>query len=789
MEDWVAQLAETAGGSLRPLEGHLDAAGLDKEVEVFTDPWGVPHVFAESRQDLYFAQGYLHATERLWQVDLTRRLAQGRLAELLGEFTLPFDKFFRTLGLGRAAKGWLNQIDEATRRVGEPYARGFVEGAKSLPPPIEYQILAAEPEIPSSFEGATENTFAIALMMAFTLSFNYGFELLRAWLTRELGPERARELSPFVGPEPPLAVPASDSFPGLVRDLTRLARETGRVPGVGSNNWVVSGDKSATGKPLLANDPHLQVSMPSIWMEMHLSSPDMEVAGVTIPGIPGVILGHNRRVAWGFTNTGADVEDLYLERLSEDGTKYEFRGEWHPVEVIREEIRVRHEPEPRIHEVRLTRHGPLLTSYMHGNVNVTVREDAVDEALAFRWIHHEVVASQQSIEGINCASNWEEFREAVRLWPAPGQNMVFADIDGNIGYQFTGQVPVRPRGSSGAAPLPGWTGQHEWTGTVPFDELPCAYNPEAGFLATANHRMVDLDYPHYLTDDWEPSFRIRRIVALLNEKQKLSSDDFARIQMDVYSGIAASLLPLMSEAITGDGRLAEAVKYLQTWDRQLETGSVAGTIFQVWTTKVAEAIFRPRLGGELYDLYFETRGWTTLAGFDALHAILTNPASDWVGGDGSDNVQSRNRLVTGALESALQELEAKFGPDMAEWRWGRLHQVHFRHPLTTAMPPLDGLLSIGPLEASGGDDTINRGVFSPGEDYAQSAVSSYRQIIDLADFDRSLSVITTGNSGNPASPFYRDQAEMWRTGGYHPAPFSRTAVEEASLGRFILTPA
>lgn len=788
MEDWVATLEEHARSALRPADGRLQLPGLRAEVEVLTDRWGVPHVYAGGLDDLYLAQGYLHASERLWQVDFTRRVPQGRLAEVVGEPGLPTDRFFRTLGLGRTARRWLARVDEDTRRIGEPYAGGFRAGIAANQKPAEYQLLGLDPEFGGTFEDAAVDSFSIALLMAFTLSTNWPFELLRAELARVLGPERARELTPFLGIEAPIAVPQSPSFPGLVRDLTGAAFTAGAGRrGTGSNNWVVAGSKSETGAPLLANDPHLVVQMPAIWMEMHLACPEMEVAGVTLPGIPGAIIGHNRRIAWGFTNTQADVEDLYLERLSDDGARYEYRGAWKPVRVVRERIFVRGERKPRVHEVRVTRHGPLLTATIQGTLDPKVREGTIREALALRWIHYDVVSSQGAIEALNRAENWEEFRAAARRWPAAGQNMVYADVEGNIGYQFTGTVPIRAQGS-GAAPLPGWTGEHEWKGAIPFDDLPSALNPATGFVATANNRMVDLDYPYYLTNDWEPPHRIRRIVALLTATEKLSREDFVRLQLDTRSGVADELVPLFLRARVGDGKAAEAFKQVELWDRRLEAGSVGGAIFTVWFAKVAEALFRPRLGDALFDDYHRAKAWTTTWAYDAARDILRNPQAFWVGGDG-DNHAAAAALLGEALEQACAELEARLGPDVAEWRWGRLHAIRFRHVLARAIPPLDELLSAGPFEAGGGDDTVNRGVFTPGEDYADAAVASYRQIIDLADFDRSLAVITTGNSGNPASPHFADQAPMWAAGEYHPMPFTRAAVEEASEGRLVLAPA
>jgi penicillin amidase len=791
MEEWVSQLGEYAKTALRPLDGSIEGSGLKEEVEVLTDEWGVPHIYATNRDDLYFSQGYLHATERLFQVDLTQRFARGRLAELLGEFVLPLDKFFRTLGFERLARSWLDSIDEDVRRIGEPYFEGFRAGARSIPTPVEYHILGLEPEIVERFEDAVLNAYSVALIMSFTLSANRDSELIRGWLAQTLGPERARQLTPFIGAVVPSAVPSSSSFPGLVRELSKAAAEAGAVPGVGSNNWVVSGTRTTTGKPLLANDPHLKIQMPSIWMEMHLVSgggDDMDVTGITLPGVPGVIIGHNRNIAWGFTNTGSDVEDLYLEKISEDGGSYEFKGEWHPIDVIREKIVVRNEPEARVHEVKSTRHGPLLTSFIQGNITPVVHEDYIKEAVSWRWYHQDVVASLKTVEQMNVATNWEEFREATKGWTSPGQNMVYADVDGNIGYQFTGLVPKRPPGVSGAAPQPGWTGENEWDGHIPFDDLPSVFNPETGFIATANNRMVDLDYPHYLTHDWEPEYRVRRITSLLAGREKHSVDDFKRIQYDTFSGIADGLLPVLISATASNGQVADAIKQIESWDRRMDTDSIGATIFMIWLSNIADALLHPRLGEELFRHYFQMRGWTTLWAYDTIKDILENPEAFWVGGDGADNESARNQLVSKALEQAVAELTERFGEDNVEWRWGRLHQILLQHPLSVAMPPLGDLLSLGPVESPGSDDTVNRGAFSPEEGYMHHTISSYRQIIDLGDFDNSLSVITTGNSGNPSSPHYRDQFEMWLKGDYHPMLFSRKAVESRTKGKLVLSP-
>jgi penicillin amidase len=734
------------------------------------------------------AQGYLHAAERLWELDFIRRAAQGRLAEIVGEPGLALDRFFRTLGLGRLARKKSKDFDPESRAVAASYRTGMKAALATLPPPVEYQLLGGlAPDFSDSLEDSIVDGISVSLMMSFQLSANWQFELLRAELAAHLGPERARELSPLIGPEAPLVAVSSPGFPNVAQQFRDAAYGAGMRRGYGSNNWVVSGSKTTTGKPLLANDPHLMVQMPAIWMEMHLSSPDLEVAGVTLPGLPGVTIGHNRRIAWGFTNTGADVADLYVERLSADGKTYEFKGAQKPVKHIREKIMVRGETKPRVHEVRETRHGPLITASIAGGTSPEVIEDAITETVALRWIQADLPISQRAIFAMNRASNWEEFRAAVRDWPIAGQNMVYADVDGNIGYQFTGTVPIRAKGS-GVAPVPGWTGEYEWKGTIPFDDLPSTFNPEHGFVATANHRMVDVDYPYHLTHDWEMPHRARRIVAMLTAKEKLDHADFKTMHMDTFSGIASELVPLFLQAeITGE-REAEVLKHVETWDMRLDADSVGASIFNAWFARVAEAMFAERLGPTLYEEYFARKSWTTNWAYDAVRNIIETPQAFWVGGDGSDNAGERDRLIGRALTVAIADLEGRLGPDMTEWRWGRMHRVHFRHTIANAIPALDELLSAGPFEVGGGDDTVNRGVLHPSEGFADGAIASWRQIIDLSDFDASEGVITTGNSGNPASDHYADQAPMWAAGEYHPLPFSRAAVEAAAKGRLVLSP-
>ncbi len=770
MEEWVAALKAAAASATRPIDGAIALDDFPGEARITTDRWGVPHVDASDRDALYAAQGYLHATERLWQTEFNARLARGRLSELVGEPAYGIDRFFRTIGLGRIVRNWMRDgLDERSMQIARAYYKGFVAGARSLPPPVEFQILVAEPSIPNTLDEALENSLAISALIAFGLSMNWTLELLRFQLASELGAERAMALAPFMGLSPASTIPLRRNPTGAVADLLATARIAGSgAPGIGSNNWVLAGTRTTTGAPLLCNDPHLLVQMPGIWTEMHLRCPDLDVAGVSLPGLPGILIGHNDRIAWGFTNTQADVADLYLEKLSDDGSAYLHGGEWLPLDVIHEEIVVRNEPAPRIHEVRLTKHGPLITDLLVGATDTRVRENAIEAPLALRWMHATVPTTQRPIEMLNEARDWESFRGAARAWPSIGQNMVYADVDGHIGYQFTGTYPVRAKGT-GAAPVPGWDPSYDWSGVIPFDDLPWAFDPPGGVLATANNRVVDLDYPHLLTEDWEPAYRIRRIHAVIASRDAHSANDMAALQADTHSGIADELLPALRDIDVQSKDAKRAAELLQAWDRRMDAGSAGAALFACWLDELARELFHTELGETLFDLYHTNKSWVSAFATEATIDRITHHPQ-------------RVHVLEHTLANAWRAATERLGADPSSWRWGTLHRITFAHPLGRALPPLAALLSTGPFEAPGGDDTVNRGTYVVGENFQTGGIPSYRQVVDLGDFDRSRSVITTGCSGNPASPYYSNQTELWLGGAHHPMLFSAEAIAAAAEG-------
>jgi penicillin amidase len=763
------------------VEGEVAVAGLSAPVRVIRDRWGVPHISAQSTDDLFLAQGFVAASERLFQLDLILRAANGRLATMFADPMLPMDRFARTVGWSRAGARIADGYDGLSRRMTAAYRAGVRAWLETMPaPPVEYAVLGLEPDVPTDDDAESYWAAAVSYV-AWGLSGNFDDELLRAEIAERLGWDAMRDLFPDLPVEAPIVVAGKRDARRSAFDLLRAAPR--QPPGRGSNNWVVAGSRTVSGKPLLANDPHLVTQMPSVWFECHLAAPGYEAAGVAFPFAPGVVIGHSPHHAWGLTNVCGDTQDLYLERLSNDGTAAWYEGAWQPLIIHREEIRVRGRDEPEVLEVRETRHGPILESYLVGVLQPTVVEGGVKETYALRWVgsDHGIVPS--TLVRMATAVDFEGFREALRGWHAAGQNVVYADVDGTIGYQCTGRYPIR-RAGDGTMPVPGWTSEHEWDGFVPFEELPWSVDPPEGFLATANNRIHDEAYPHLIGRDFAPPFRARRIVQLITETRRHSRETFAAMQVDTVSLSAQGILPLLLEVEPLGDRQKEALANLEGWDGDLAADSTPACVYQVWSKWIAEEILRPRLGEELFIHYYARRDAPNAFGAEILSNLLATPTAAWFGADGR---AARDDVLRRALDLALEELATKLGEDMSGWRWGALHRVVLAHPLAM-IGDLAELFTGGIVEKGGDDTTIDQGAYEPGSGYEVAILASWRQIVDLADLDASLGVHSTGQSGHPASPHWNDLVPLWAEGAYHPLPFTRAAVEAHTAGAMTLSP-
>jgi penicillin G amidase len=786
VSQWADTLRERARAGLPPVDGELRVDGLHGAVEVIRDRWGVPHIYAGDEHDLFFAANFVACSERLFQLDFLLRLANGRLSELISQLGLPIDRFFRTVGLNRAGRTIADTYDGRSLEILDAALRGANEWIERMPArPVEYEVLDLDPEpFPTGTDGAAYGS-ALSALISWGLSGNWDNELLRWTVAERLGPAAMRALFPDIeGLPAPLTPGALGVGAGGSTQALDLLRHAVRPPSMqGSNNWVVSGSRSVTGKPLLANDPHLAVQSPSPWFELHLNAPGIDVAGVSLPLVVGVQIGHSDRIAWGLTNVGGDTQDLYVEQLNEDRTAARFDGRWEPVTVHHEEIGVRGHDDPVVLEVPETRHGPVLDSYLIGLANPEPVPFDSSETFSLQWTGLSTAVSPTTMVEMARARTMEEFREALRGWTCPGQNVVYADVDGHMGYQCTGLYPIRRTGD-GTVPVPGWRPEYEWTGWVPYEELPSAVDPEEGFLATANQRIHDERYPYLIGVDFLPPHRARRIGQLLTSEPVHSKDSFARMHSDVVSPLALELLPFLLEVEAEDGRARRALEILAAWDGSLAADSAAAAIYQVWCMRIAEEILLPKMGRELADHYHARRESTIAFQYTVLPTLLEFPTAMWFGRDGH---KARDELLRRALGKSLDELTERCGDDMAEWSWGAIHRVRFAGALAM-IPELEELFTAGEAPWGGDDTTICQGLFEPGAgSYDVCVVPSWRQILDVSDWDASIGIHTVGQSGNPASPHFADLFELWSSGEYHPMPFTRAAVEEAAEGCLRLT--
>lgn len=801
----TAGLAGLTGGAYywlmrRPLpkiHGTLRLADLHESVEIVTDRYSVPHIYAHNEDDLYFAQGYVHAQYRLWQMELNRRLGAGRLSEIFGELSLEVDRFARRLGLHRAAAAATRTLSPHSERILNAYTRGvnaFIHSHRHNLP-LEFTLLRFTP---APWQPA--DTLQWSKMMGWSLGGNWETEIVRARLIAKLGPERAAKLEAGYDPAHPLIVPPGVAYAGANLDLLEQYSALKQLSGFGllgaSNNWVVDGTMTTTGAPLLCNDPHLGQTAPSIWFECHLVAGDHDVAGVSFPGIPGIVIGHNRSVAWGVTNAVSDVEDLYIEKFNpQNPHQYEFMGRWEEAQVYREEIRVKGRQEPVIEEVRVTRHGPILTT-IKGSTGSQNGDQSEELPLALRWTGLEQHQIVDAIEKMALATNIDEFRSALRHWDVPPQNFVFADTQGNIGYLMAGAIPIRARGQA-LLPSPGWSGEYEWTGMIPFEELPQITNPPQHFIVTANNRVIDDAYPHYITHEWLNGYRAQRISDLLLAKGKLSLSDMAAIQADEYSLPAGAVVPHILSIAPRTQVARKAQEVLRTWNHVLARDSAGAALYTTFLRKLEHLVFGTLLGDDedLLKGYLGV-GTTLLAtanGYTSrdkplIIRLLSQQDDSWFRDSVLPNgPRTWSSALLSAFESALDELQEKLGDDPTRWRYGKIHKMTYAHPLGL-IKPLNKIFNRGPYPVGGDIDTVNMGAVSPNEPETVITVPSFRLIANLADLAASLSMHAPGQSGHPGSKHYDDFIQPWRNVEHHPMLFDHELIDEQAAGKLRMVP-
>jgi penicillin G amidase len=789
---WFYRAVQAA---LPQVDGTIHLTGLSQPVIVSRDSLGVPTITAANLNDLFFAQGYITAQERLWQMDMARRFASGDLAVILGPDFVATDREQRILGLRQAAEKAAAILEPAQRAHFQAYADGvnayIAQHIKTLP--LEFRFLTYAPHV-----WTIEDSLLVGLSM--TEFLNHGYykeELLKEKALAKLGPELASELfvnsswrdhppgseGQSIESEPPNELtpdeeestpPGKNSVePSPRKAPAQPARHSSLLPFAepsltstpdarfhpGSNNWVISGAHTVTGKPLLSNDMHLDLRLPNTWYEAHLISGDFDVVGVTLPGMPYVIVGHNRNIAWGFTNLGPAVEDVYIEKLNDKGEYLTPQGWMHP-EHRKEIIRVKGKPEVTV-DVVVTRHGPIITELVPDETR----------KLALKWIIYDPKSSGIPFFNVNSAKNWDEFRAAFSVFGAPGQNVVYADVDGHIGYQATGFVPIRASGD-GSVPVPGDTDAYEWTGFIPFDQMPRVFDPPSGLIATANGRVSPDGYPYSMSIEWDSPYRTERIYKLLSQPKKYAPADMLAIETDVVSELDRFCAERFVYAIDHTSKASERAKaaadIMRSWDGNMAIDSAAPSTAYYSRGKLNELLLQPKLGDDWkgYTHWFMGPVW--------LESVLSHQPPQWLPA-GYDNY---DELLTAAVEAAISD--SKTPKSLNLWTWGRVHQVDIKHPFWSNFPILRRAAGPGPHPLSGDGLTVKQ----VGKQFGPSE----RFTANLADLDNSTLNIVNGQSGNIFDEHYNDQWDAYYNARTFKLPFSHEAVEAAAQHHLKLEP-
>jgi len=804
--------------SFPQVEGELEVAGLESQVEVVRDANGVPHIFAGTSHDLFFAQGYVHAQDRFWQMDFWRHIGAGRLAEMFGDSQVETDMFLRSLDFTGLAEQELAMLDEEHRGVLEAYAAGvnaYLDTHRPSQISLEYAILPLQASGYQIEPWTPINTLTWGKVMSWDLSWNLLQEVDRATLSIDHPMESIEQLypdypeaNPVIMPsdQAPTAEPSKPVIPGGA--LTALAEAGDRVraawdltgggfAGIGSNNWVIGGSHTESGLPVLANDPHLAIQMPSIWYQNGLHCTEAtddcpyQLMGFSFAGTPGVVIGHNDRIAWGVTNQSVDTEDLFIEKINPDNpTEYEYRGEWVGMEVRPETIVVA-SGEDITYDVMVTRHGPIISdTYFEEPPFVgSALELPETYAVSFAWRTLQPSTLVEALLGVNRATDYDEFRAALSKWDIAAQNVVYADVDGNIAYQSTGEVPIRAAGD-GSWPVPGWTGDHEWIGVVPFEEMPRMYNPSRDYIATANNPILTPGTEPFFSSDSDLGYRAARIEELIEGNPAGYSIASAHeMQMDNRDGGAANLIPHLMAVGRDDAAVSEIQEVLSPWSEgpnafQAGPDSAGAAAYQAVWAHLLRLAFHDQLPEDSWP-----EGGSRW--FEIVASLLETPDDPWWDDITTDTVEDRDVILERAMVDAHEELTGMLGADPTAWRWADLHIAPFENQSfgQSGIAPIEWLFNrTAPARLGGSADIVNAVGFYPPEGYVVDWIPSMRMVIDLADFGGSTSVNSTGQSGHAFHHHYDDMLEPWAEGDQHPMRWTRDQIEDGADGTLTLIP-
>ena len=815
----VGLLVFMAWSMRRPLptiDGEVAVPGLVGEVTVIRDEQGIPHIYAENVNDLFLAQGYVQAQDRFWQMDFWRHISSGTLSEMFGKSQIETDEFLRTMGWRQLAETQYAEASDMNRVALDAYAAGVnAYLAERSPAELDfgYTILEMTNRSYDPAPWSPVDSLAWGKVMAWDLRGNMGNEIARSLLLSQYTPEQVQQLFPDYPDKNPLIIgdtsgkrtSATGIDPGPVQiadaleDVVAMTRTLddltkGGTPGIGSNSWVISGDRSVTGAPILANDPHLGIQMPSIWYQFGLHCTPVtdacpyDVAGFSFPGVPGVVIGHNARIAWGLTNLGPDVIDLVVEQINpENANQYRVNGEWVNMKVRTETIIVAGGKDKTL-TIRSTRNGPIISG-VFGDLDDFGENSGLplpqNYAIAMRWTALQPSPGiTETLLRLNTAGDFDEFREALSFFAVPAQNMIYADIDGNIGYQTPGMIPIR-RNGDGRLPVPGWIDDYNWDGFIPFDDLPTLYNPEEGYIVTANNPVVDGRFDYLLTTDWTYGFRARRLVDLISANQPLGVDDMALIQFDAYNLNAETLRPGILRAINSNTAVErEARAILAEWNLQNRADSSGAAIWAATWRAMLALTFQDELPESLWP-----EGGSRW--FVVMEALMGDPTDPFWDNRTTSIVETRDDILALAFANAIAELTERLGDRPTAWEWGDLHQAEFRNQTLgeSGIGLIEGRFNRGGFRTSGGESIVNATGWNPVDGYRVDWLPSMRMIVDLANLENSRAILTTGQSGQVSSEHYIDMAVVWAAGGNFPMRWDRAVVEQSAEGTLQLVPA
>jgi penicillin amidase len=766
----------TLTASLPVYKGELIAPTLKQEVNIYFDSLAVPYIFAKNDEDVAFTLGYLHARERMFSMDLIRRAGEGRLSEIFGEETVPFDMMFRTVGIYRTAMMIKEKMNPETLKLLEAYSRGvnFYLDEDKNKYPIEFDVLGYQPE-----KWKPEHSIIVIRMMAWELNLGWWKDLTFTELVQKLGEEKVKDILPGYPENAPTIIPSNvKNFAQVNSNFIETDKAFRKFIGMtgthlGSNNWVVNSQMSASGKPIIANDPHLAYRAPGIWYAAVINSPGWNVAGVTLPGVPGVVIGKNNNISWTLTNIMTDETDFYFETLDSSRTKYKLDDNWKDLEIIRDTIKVRNAGAVPI-EIKSTHRGPIISN-IHPYSFIFNNEETSYPPISMRWLGNNFSDEMSAFLKINKAENWSEFKSAVEQFNIPGQNFVYGDKEGNIGYVFGGALPIRSDNASTFL-FDGSTSKNDWKGFVPRNELPYLFNPLSNYIATANNKVIK-DFKYHITNLWEPSSRIERITELLESKNKHSVDDYMNYQVDIYSPYAKTMVPYILSAFekveVKDENLLESLQLLKEWNFEMDKYQQAPAIFLTFFDKLMKNIYLDEMGEDLYNQYI----FLANVPYRNVLELLEKPNSVWFDDIKTKEIETRDDIIRKSMADALDELETTVSKEVKYWQWGSLHKVTFKHAFSGVSWLLDDVINVGPYEISGDGTTIYNTEYPFYESIEKYPLfrhkpfecelgPSMRFIYDFANPDEFYLILTTGQSGNIFSDHYNDMTDLFLKGKY-----------------------